>query len=225
MKKIYSILFFINLLFAGFPEYYYKLPIQKQKKEFKKILVPMIKNENQKILNERQTVIDIFNDPYFMMDKKKVLTLAKLAKKYHIKDIYNKEEFLKKIDTIPTKLVLAQGAVESAWGRSYFVREANNLFGQWDYSGRGMIPRNRDENATHTIRIFETLEDSLAVYMRNLNRNPAYKEFRELRYKYRKENKKFNGLAAATTLHRYSQIGNRYVVLLQSMIKQFKGSK
>ena len=224
MKKLYSILFFVNFLFAGFPEYYYKLPIKKQKEEFKKILLPMIQKQNQKILKERQSVIDIFNDPYFMMDKNKILTLAKLAKKYHIKDIYDKEAFLKKIDTIPTELVLAQGAVESAWGRSYFVKQANNLFGQWDYSGRGMVPRNREPGKTHTIRIFKSLEDSLAVYMRNLNRNPAYREFRELRYKYRKENKKLDASTAATTLHRYSQIGNRYVVLLQSMIKQFKGN-
>jgi len=224
MKKLYSILFFINFLFAGFPEYYYKLPIKKQKEEFKKILLPMIKKENQKILKERQTVIDIFNDPYFMMDKKKVLTLAKLARKYKIKDIYNKEGFLKKIDTIPENLVLAQGAIESAWGRSYFVKEANNIFGQWDYSGRGMIPRNRDPGKTHTIRIFRSLEDSLAAYMRNLNRNPAYKEFRELRYKYRKENKKFDGLAAATTLHRYSELGQKYVEIVQNVVKQFKGN-
>ena len=222
MKKLYSILFFINFLFAGFPEYYYKLTIKQQQKEFKKILLPMIKKENQKILKERQLVIDIFNDPYFMMDKNKILILAKLAKKYKIKDIYNKDEFLKKIDIIPPNLVLAQGAVESAWGRSYFVREANNIFGQWDYSGKGMIPRNRDANKTHTVRIFRSLEDSLAVYMRNLNRNPAYKEFRNLRYKYRKEHKKFDASIAATTLYRYSELGYEYVKILQLVIKNLK---
>jgi len=222
MKKLYSILFFINFLFAGFPEYYYKLTIKQQQKEFKKILLPMIKKENQKILKERQLVIDIFNDPYFMMDKNKILILAKLAKKYKIKDIYNKDEFLKKIDIIPPNLVLAQGAVESAWGRSYFVRKANNIFGQWDYSGKGMIPRNRDANKTHTVRIFKTLEESLAVYMRNLNRNPAYKEFRNLRYKYRKEHKKFDASIAATTLYRYSELGYEYVKILQLVIKNLK---
>ena len=213
-----------SFLFAGFPEYYYKLPIQKQKKEFKKILLPMIEKENQKIRAERRKVMEIFSNPFFMMDKKKVLVLSKLAKKYKIKNIYDKKAFLKKIDTIPVNLVLAQGAIESAWGRSYFVREANNLFGQWDYSGRGMIPRNRDENATHTIRIFKTLEDSLAVYMRNLNRNPAYKEFRELRSYYRTNDKNFSSIKAATTLHRYSQLGQEYVKILQKMVKQFKGN-
>jgi Bax protein len=208
-------------LFAGFPEYYYKLPIKKQKEEFKRILLPMIEIENNKILLERNQVISIFNEPFFLTNKENLLILGKLAKKYKIKNIYDEDEFLKKIDTIPPRLVLAQGAVESAWGRSYFVRKANNIFGQWDYSGRGLIPRNRDANATHTIRIFKSLEESLAVYMRNLNRNPAYREFRELRYKYRKNNKKFTAEVAATTLHRYSQLGEEYVKILQSIIKQF----
>jgi len=221
--KIVLNLVMFSFLFAGFPDYYYKLSIKKQQKEFKKILLPMVQKENKKILNERQKVIDIFNDPYFMMDSNKILYLAKLAKKYNITDIYDKEEFLKKIDIIPIELVLAQGAVESAWGRSYFVKNANNIFGQWDYSGKGMIPRNREEGKTHTIRIFKTLEDSLAVYMRNLNRNPAYKEFRELRYKYRKENKPFDAMVAATTLHRYSELGQEYVKILQMVIKHFKG--
>ena len=220
MRKIFSLLLF-TYLFAGFPEYYYKLPIKKQKEEFKRILLPMIEIENNKILLERNQVISIFNEPFFLINKENLLILGKLAKKYKIKNIYDEDEFLKKIDTIPPRLVLAQGAVESAWGRSYFVRKANNIFGQWDYSGRGLIPRNRDANATHTIRIFKSLEESLAVYMRNLNRNPAYREFRELRYKYRKNHKKFTAEVAATTLHRYSQLGEEYVKILQSIIKQF----
>ena len=215
-------IFLFNYLLAGFPKYYYKLPIKEQKKEFKKILLPMIEKENQRILKQREEVIRIFNDPYFIFNNKELMTLAKLAKIYKIKDIYNKEAFLKKIDIIPPNLVLAQGAIESAWGRSYFVRNANNIFGQWDYTGRGMIPRNRPANATHTVRIFKTLDDSLSVYMRNLNRNPAYKSFRELRYKYRKEHKPFSAEVAATTLKRYSQLGNQYVRMLKVMIKQFK---
>jgi len=215
----------VSFLFAGFPDYYYKLPIKKQKQEFKRILLPMVKKENDKILNERAKVIQIFNNPFFIMNQNDILFLSKLAKKYKIKSIYNKDEFLKKIDKIPENLVLAQGAIESAWGRSYFVKEANNIFGQWTYSKTGIIPRQRDENATHRIRVFKTLEDSLAVYMRNLNRNNAYKEFRDLRAKYRQENKKFDGIVAATTLEKYSQLGQKYVKIIQTMVKQFRQEK
>ena len=224
MKKIVS-LFMFSFLFAGFPDYYYKLSIKQQQKEFSKILKPMIDKENSKILAERQKIIDIFNIPMFMMNKNNMMILSKLAKKYNISDIYDKQAFLKKIDIIPEKLVLAQAAIESAWGRSYFVRNANNMFGEWDYSGKGMIPRHRDPGKTHTIRIFKSLEDSLASYMRNLNRNPAYKEFRDLRYKYRKENKPFDAMIAATALQRYSELGKEYVRILQLVIKNFNKGK
>ena len=182
----------------------------------------MIKKENQKILKERKLVKSIFNQPFFMLNFKDLIILSKLAKKYKIKDIYDKEAFLKKIDVIPPKLVLAQGAVESAWGRSYFARAGNNFFGQWDYSGKGLVPKNRDANKTHTVRIFSSPQESLAVYMRNLNRNPAYKKFREVRYEYRKKHKKFTASIAATTLILYSELREIYVKILQNIVKQFR---
>jgi len=221
LKRVLFI-FSLTYLFAGFPEYYYKLPISKQKQEFKKILLPMIKKENQKILKERKLVKSIFNQPFFMLNFKDLIILSKLAKKYQIKDIYDKEAFLKKIDIIPPKLVLAQGAVESAWGRSYFARAGNNFFGQWDYSGKGLVPKNRDANKTHTVRIFSSPQESLAIYMRNLNRNPAYKKFREVRYEYRKKHKKFTASIAATTLILYSELREIYVKILQNIVKQFR---
>jgi len=221
LKKILLILSF-SLLFAGFPDYYYKLHFKQQKQEFQKILLPMIAEENQKILQERELVKEIFSKPLFMMNEKNLVILSKLAKKYQIDDIYDKVAFLKKIDIIPPKLVLAQGAIESAWGRSYFAIAGNNLFGQWDYGGRGLVPKNRDENKTHTVRIFRSPQQSLAVYMRNLNRNSAYESFRELRYKYRKEHKKFTARIAATTLLQYSELKEGYVKILQNIIKQFK---
>ena len=60
--------------------------------------------------------------------------------------------------------------------------------------------------------------------MRNLNRNRAYKEFRDLRAKYRKQHKKFDAMIAATTLHRYSQLGQEYVKIVQTMVKQLQGN-
>ncbi|NPA54749.1 MAG: mannosyl-glycoprotein endo-beta-N-acetylglucosamidase [Epsilonproteobacteria bacterium] len=222
MRLISLILLSISLFANTFDEDYLKLPISQQKKEFKKILLPLIKNANRKILQERAIVIQIFKQPFFLQNPRNLYILATLARKYHVNDLYNKQEFLKRIDTIPPNLILAQGAIESAWGRSYFVQKANNIFGQWTYNNKGLIPRNRDKNKTHTIRIFRSLEESLEVYMRNLNRNPAYKEFRDLRYQYKEHNKTFSAFIAATTLHRYSQLGQEYVRRLQKLIKQFQ---
>lgn len=54
--------------------------------------------------------------------------------------------------------------------------------------------------------------------MLNLNRNPAYKKFRNLRYQYRIKNKNFTGLIAADTMRLYSQKKDDYVKLLKKMI-------
>ncbi|WP_281951796.1 glucosaminidase domain-containing protein [Nitrosophilus kaiyonis] len=205
------------------PAWYYKIKnISKQKEAFFKILKPLVKEENAKIEKERKFVIEFFNDYYKnpFIKKDRLNNLIKLAKKYRIKNIYNKKEYLIKIDTIPDSLVLAQAALESGWGKSRFAREANNLFGEWTFGKNGLIPQNREEGKNHKIRVFKTISDSIASYMLNLNRHRAYKEFRMARYLSRKKGVKFSGLKAAMMMQRYSQIGKRYNKLVSSIIKK-----
>jgi len=221
MKKLIGFLFALNL-YAAFPSWYYNIKdIKEQKKAFSSILLPLIQKENKKILDLRKKIIEIFKDPYFLLNPKKVEFLVKIAKIYKIKNITDQEEFLKKIDTIPPSLALAQAAIESGWGKSRFVKEANNLFGHWEYSNNGLKPKSKYEHIKidYSIKIFPSIEDSIAAYMRNLNRNPAYKKFRELRYEYKKKGKKFTGLIAADTMINYSQLHEKYVKLLKQMIK------
>jgi len=221
MKKFLSI-FLALKLYAAFPDYYYHIKnIKQQKKAFVDILLPLIQKENQKILNTRKKIIEIFNDPYYLLNTQKIAFLTKIAKEYKIKDINNKNEFLLKIDKIPPSLALAQAAIESGWGKSRFVKEANNLFGHWEYSNNGLAPKSRYEYITidYSIKIFPSLENSIAAYMRNLNRNPAYKAFRKKRFSFHKLHKNFTGIVAATTLENYSQLKEEYVKRVQNLIK------
>jgi len=222
MKKIFiSALFFVNL-FGAFPEYYYKIKnINKQKQAFVNIMLPLIQRENQRILTIRKKLKYIFSDPFYIFNKKDLIFLAKLAKIYKIKNINNKEEFLKKIDIIPPSLALAQAAIESAWGKSRFAREANNIYGYWEYSNNGIKPKSKYQfiKINYSIQIFPSIEDAIRVYMRNLNRNPAYKKFREKRWEFRKKHKIFTGLDAAPTLIYYSQLKDEYVKRLLTLIK------
>ena len=133
--------------------------------------------------------------------------------------MYNEAEYLEKIDFIPVSLVLAQSAVESAWGESRFAKEANNLFGEWTWGKKGLIPQGRDENATHKLRIFDTLDDSIARYMLNLNRHRSYKEFRAMRAHKRTIKQDFTGLDAATKMTNYSQMREVYNELIANVIK------
>jgi Bax protein len=223
MKKVFINILFFAYLNGAFPTWYYNIKnIKQQKKAFVEILLPLIQTENQKILNLRKKVIEIFNDPYFLLNPQKISFLSTVAKTYKIKNILDKNEFLKKIDIIPPSLALAQAAIESGWGKSRFVRVANNIFGHWEYSNKGIAPKSKYDNIdiNYSLKIFPSLEASIKAYMLNLNRNPAYKEFRNLRFIYKSTNKKFSGLIAANTMKLYSQQEENYVKLLKQMIKQ-----
>ena len=221
MKRLVFFIFFI-FLNAALPDYYYKIKdIKKQKRAFINIMLPLIQNENRKILVLRRKILKIFADPFYMLNMKDLLFLAKVAREYKIDNITNKEEFLKKIDTIPPSLALAQAAIESAWGKSRFARVANNIYGHWEYSNRGLKPKSSYEHIKikYSIKIFPSIEDSIKAYMLNLNRNRAYRLFREKRYQFRREKKIFTGIEAAKTLKNYSQLKEEYVKRLITLIK------
>ncbi len=207
----------------SFPADYYKIKdVKAQKERFVKILYPLILKEEQKIRQERAFVEAFFS--HFVQNgianPEAAAKLAKLAKKYRIKSLYDKEEYLKKIDLIPVSLVLAQAAIESNWGKSRFAREANNLFGEWTWGKRGIIPKNRPEGERYKIRIFSSLEASIASYMRNLNRHWAYVEFRDARLAAKQTGIPFTGFAAAVHLKRYSQMGVKYTHMVKRTIKK-----
>ena len=213
---------YCNYDYGKIPKWYYEIKdVKKQKRKFFDILKPLIKKENEKILEERKFVKTFFR-VYFLQphNRQMINRLIKIAKKYKIKDIFNKREYLLKIDEIPVSLVLAQAALESGWGKSRFAKEANNLFGEWTFGKRGIVPQNRDEGKNHKIKVFSSIKDSIASYMLNLNRHRAYREFRVARFNAKKKNKKFSGLQAALTLKRYSQIGKEYIELISSIIRK-----
>jgi len=226
-KLITGILLTTALLFAdgpkSFPQSYYEIKeVEKQREAFVKILYPLILKEEEKIRKERAFVESFFTK----FEKEGIVTpdelkrLEQLAKKYRNKSLYDKEAYLKRIDTIPISLVLAQAAIESNWGKSRFAREANNLFGEWTWGKRGIVPKNRPEGEHYKIRIFDSLEESIASYMRNLNRHWAYKAFREARFMARKTGQSFSGFEAAAYLSRYSQLGEKYVHIVKETIER-----
>jgi Bax protein len=227
LKRLISLALALNL-YGAFPDWYYKVKgTEQQKQAFVEIILPLIQSENNKIKQLRDRIINIFKDPYYMLNPEKIAFLAKIAKIYKIKNITDKKEFLKKINTVPASLALAQAAIESGWGKSRFVKEANNIFGHWEYSNKGIAPKSTYDNIdiNYSLKIFPSLEASIAAYMKNLNRNPAYKSFRDLREKYNEENKTFTGLEAADTMINYSQKKEEYVKLLKQMIKNNKWSR
>jgi len=227
LKKILVIfLLFSSLIFAGgLPSWYYKIKsVPLQKKKFVEIMLPLIKKANEKTLKERKFVVNFFNklekNGFDTIKKEDLKRLAKLSKKYKIKNLFDKYEYLLKIDKVPESLALTQAAIESAWGKSRFAKYANNIFGQWTYKTKGLIPEHRAEGKTHKVKIFPSLQASVDAYVVNLNRNRAYKEFRFQRYQARLLNEMYNGLDAAKTLKRYSELRDKYIKMISHFMRK-----
>lgn len=206
----------------GLPEEYYDIKdVNEAKEYFLSHIYKLVQEENKLILQEQEFVknylssnilnID-FNSPSFHK-------LLEIKRKYKIKSLYSYEEYQKKIDIIPPSLALAQAAIESGWGKSRFIKEANNIFGHWTYDPKyGMIPKKRKLGSSHLVRVFQTLEESISAYMLNLNRNFAYKSFQEKRFEQRKSNQTPDGLTLSDTMLNYSGIAQEYLKILKDII-------
>jgi len=191
-----------------------------KKQVFFDALRPIIISQNQLIIEQREKIL------HAQQTNKNQDWLQPLAEKYNVSwsaDKANWKQLLTHIDTIPTELVMAQAANESAWGLSRFAQKGNNLFGQWCFKkGCGIIPGQRDSGANHEVRKFSSINASVASYMHNLNSGRAYKDLRNLRADLRSSNKSVDGHTLAKGLTKYSSRGKAYVEEIQSMIKTNK---
>lgn len=129
-------------------------------------------------------------------------------------------QLLHKMDVVPPSLALAQAAEESGWGTSRFAREGNALFGQWTFNpkDKGIVPAGRTEGKNHRIKAFDDLSGSLKAYVHNLNTHKAYRKLRTKRLSMRTQRQNLDGYKLATTLDKYSERGEQYVLGLQSII-------
>lgn len=191
-----------------------------KKQLFFDALRPIIISQNQLIKDQREKIL------LAQQNNNNQDWLQALAKKHNViwnNDQPNWTQLLNHIDTIPTELVMAQAANESAWGISRFAQKGNNLFGQWCFKkGCGIIPGQRDSGANHEVRKFTSINDSVASYMHNLNSGRAYTDLRHLRANLRSSNKPVDGHTLANGLTKYSSRGKAYVKEIQSMIKTNK---
>ncbi|MCK4708965.1 MAG: glucosaminidase domain-containing protein, partial [Gammaproteobacteria bacterium] len=198
------------------------------KQSFIDKLLPYIEQENTRLKRLRKQTLHIVQqlDANIRISDKTKSWLKEIAKKFRVKGnpVESKQaryELLTKVDIIPSSLTLAQAATESAWGKSRFATEANNLFGIWTYNkSKGLKPKNRDSEKKHLVRIFDHYGESVAYYMHTLNSHPAYKKLRKIRQQLRNKQLKINGLEMANGLEKYSAKGNDYIQLIRKLIRQ-----
>jgi Bax protein len=206
------------------PIYLTKLPkdlktlgdTKKKRELFIKIVLPLILDENEKILEDRKKLFKILGKNFNTVGER--VWLKRRFKEYKVVD-QDLSKLKIRMDIIPVSIALAQAANESGWGTSRFALEGNALFGQWTWSKKGISPKNKDPDSSHKILQFQILKASVKAYKNNLNTHNAYQEFREVRAQLRQENKKINGLALTKYLKNYAAIGEKYVAILDGIIE------
>ena len=203
----------------------WKKSFSKKKIKFIETLLPIIASQNQKIIIQRNNLIEIRN--YIKINNtlndNDFNYLNNVAKQYsvttdnkHKIDII--DELLNIVNIIPNSIVLAQAANESGWGSSRFAKEYNALFGEYTYDeNNGVIPEGREEGKKHLIRNFSSIDKSVESYFRNINTHYAYSKFRNVRKEINIHYLKESIKALTATLDMYAE-DESYVETINSII-------
>lgn len=203
-----------------------EITVARKKEIFFRLLAPVVLRANELIVLEQEDLahLELIKTENQFAQNKDLLALARKYKVIQKDDTQLTAEQLQelkmRVDIIPPSLALAQGAEESGWGTSRFALLGNSLFGQWDFSGKGIKPQQqRTELGNYGLAAFETPLDAVMAYARNLNTHRAYAHMRALRAKIRLENRKPTGYELADTLDKYSERGQAYVDGLHAIMR------
>ena len=197
-----------------------KISVSQRKLNFVYRILPIIQEVNEGILRKRAHI--------FLIEKRletnslTVLNadvLKRLFRDYNVRngDI---DELKSRVDVIPVSLAVAQAAIESGWGTSRFAIEGNAFFGQKiiGLKANGIKPK-ESQDPFIKVRSFNSLEDSVNAYAKNLNTHNSYKEFRKARKEQRSLSKILEGYYLVNTLKSYSELGEQYIEKVRAIIK------
>ncbi len=211
-----------------FPDDMKSLDSNRRTRLFVKIMIPLILAENREIIssgNKMELIIEKGRDNWddddyvFMMELGAYYRTLKGRDLKHMSDkAYERWVFIMRRRVLPVSpaIALGQAALESGWGTSRFVRLGNNLFGHVavDYK-KGIKPLRWNGKKRH-IKIFASVSESIKRYMRNLNTNSAYLNFRRARLRNKDD---IYGMAQG--FDKYSRIKEEYIDRLWSVIRKY----
>lgn len=240
MRFQYLLIALITIVFAACAGNTDKSPIETARplpeghKAFIAKLFPVIRAENEQILEKRNTILGL-RKRYRSVIKRgnHYERLVGIAQRYRFsEDFFNQDlsrrEYRQRIDSllvhvdiVPEKLVMAQAAVESGWGQSRFAKQGNSYFGLRCYRPGCGIPAKEVENPTFWVKSYPTVDACVNEYLWNLNIGHAYDDLRTIRADLREEGTIPEALEMATALENYSEIGNQYITLLISVMNNY----
>ncbi len=195
------------------------------KRTFIRLVLPLVLESNSRLLAKRAQLLELQDRVVrrgLPMTREDHDWLNELAADYRVEaeTVEQRIAALRtRVDVVPPSLALAQAVTESGWGRSRFAVQGNALYGQRTWSeGAGIVPHARAEGESYEVRAFRSLLQSVQMYMRNINRHPAYAELRARRAALRASGKPVDGWTLAEGLTRYAETGEEYVDTLRDII-------
>lgn len=197
------------------------LTVEQKKNLFLRFALPLIFVANEEIEAQREKLLNLMTQKSGLAADKN--WIEEKAVQYRLTGEKGRsllEELKQRMDSIPPSIAVAQMIEESGWGTSRFAADGNALFGQWSYEG-GLKPLNqRSEKGDYRIKAFDTPLASVRAYMRNLNSNQAYEDFRIGRARQREKGEILSGLRLLHTLSKYSERGAAYTETLHLIISK-----
>ena len=222
--------YFLGSLTQSLPDFSVYTNVKEKKDAFFSFMLPLVNKKNLDIRKERQFLLLMREKKGIAFSSNERRKIEKLSTKYGLGELDTETRelslLLNRVDEIPVSMVLAQAAIESAWGTSRFARDANNLFGQWCYEkGCGLVPLRRNPGSKHEVKKFDSVEDAIEEYLHNLNTNNAYNYLREVRKILRQNNQVLSGNKLAEGLLNYSEMREKYIEEVRAVIRVNKLSK
>jgi Bax protein len=195
-------------------------PTAERKKQFFRILLPLVLSANETIGHERARLQRILHQRGAggRVSRRDGTWLARLAEHYGVAPT-DAAALRRRVDVIPPSMALAQAAIESAWGTSRFALEGNALFGLWTWREEtGLIPQRRSKSASYAVRKYDALSQSVRSYIHTLNTHQAYRGLRKTRAAMRAANGRLDTSVLVDHLHAYA-VNDRYVKIVKKLIR------
>lgn len=197
---------------------------KRRKRLFIAAVLPAVVAVNDKVAAERARLLTLRRkvDAGGGLSSRERSWLNRIAERYDT-SADDWERLLRRVDVVPTSMALAQAAIESGWGTSRFAQQGNALFGMWTWNeSEGLVPKGREKGRDHAVKAYDSIEDSVADYVRTLNTHAAYRDFRNARARLRASNQPLSGDRLARHLSSYAELGGEYVRLVRSVIRHNK---
>ena len=180
-----------------------------------KAALPLCLVANERVLIERAHVLsreDVREDLSQAIDP----AVRGLAAKYNTD---SRSELLKRLDTVPVSLCLAQAILESRWGLSDLTTDHNALFGPWAIAANEG-PLSEVDLDPDQVLTFASLQASTDAYVLYLNRSDALAQFREDRADAMMNGLILSGQKAAAHIQAFDSETPNYSTLILRLIEE-----